>query len=174
MNESKAIDGLKIALQTELNGIEFYRMAAQSTEDEKGKKVFQMLADDELKHFNAIQQQYKSLIDTSKWTNIDLGDVSAFEGENPIFTDGLKDRVKGKHFEVTALSIGAQLESNSIDFYRKMKEQSTDPAAKEKAQRPFGLAVPSHTPASRPRRETRPEPRTSPQPVKFPLSATVH
>ena len=131
MSESKAIDGLRIALQTELNGIEFYKMAAQRTEDEKGKKVFQMLADDELRHFNAIQEQYKSLIDTSKWTNIDLGNISPFEGENPIFTDGLKDRVKGKHFEVTALSIGAQLEANSIDFYRKMREQSTDPLAKE-------------------------------------------
>jgi len=131
MNESKIIQGLRIALQTELNGIEFYKMAAQRTEDEKGKKVFQMLADDELKHFNAIQEQLKSLVGTNKWTNVDLNNISLFEGESPIFTDGLKDRVKGKHFEVTALSIGAQLEANSIDFYREMKEQSTDPVAEE-------------------------------------------
>ncbi|MDH4210122.1 MAG: ferritin family protein [candidate division WOR-3 bacterium] len=131
MEQSKAIQGLLTALQTELNGIEFYKMAAEKTEDEKGKKAFQMLADDELKHFNAIQQQYKSLVDESKWTSVDLGNISIFEGESPIFTDDLKDRVQGKHFEVTALSIGAQLEANSIDFYRKMKEQSNDPTAKE-------------------------------------------
>jgi rubrerythrin len=131
MEQSKAIQGLLTALQTELNGVEFYKMAAEKTEDEKGKKTFRMLADDELKHFNALQQQYKSLINESKWTNIDLGQISVFEGESPIFTDDLKSRVQGKHFEVTALSIGAQLEVNSIDFYRKMKEQSTDPSAKE-------------------------------------------
>jgi rubrerythrin len=131
MDESKAIQGLETALQTELNGIEFYRMAAERTEDEKGKKAFKMLADDELKHFNAIQQQYKSLVDTRKWGTVDLGKISIFEGMSPIFTEELNKRVQGKHFEVTALSIGAQLEADSIDFYRKMKEQSTDPAAKE-------------------------------------------
>ena len=33
MEKAKAIEGLKTALQTELNGIEFYRAAAQRTED---------------------------------------------------------------------------------------------------------------------------------------------
>jgi rubrerythrin len=131
METTKAMQGLSTALQTELNGIEFYKLAAEKTDDAKGKKTFQMLANDELKHFNALQQQYKSLIDESKWQRIDLGNVSTFEGESPIFTKELKDRIKDKHFEVTALSIGALLESNSIDFYRRMKEQSDDPAARE-------------------------------------------
>lgn len=131
MDRSKAIEGLETALQTELNGIEFYRVAAQQTEDVKGKKVFQMLADDELKHFNALQQQYSSLTEESKWTSTDLGKASVLEGDSPIFSKDLLDRVKGKHFEVTALSIGALLETNSIDFYRKMKDASDDPTAKE-------------------------------------------
>lgn len=131
MDTSKAVQGLRTALQTELNGIQFYKLAAEKTDDNKGKKTFQMLADDELKHYHALQQQYKSLLDESKWQDIDLGDISTFEGESPIFTKELKDRVKDKHFEVTALSIGALLESNSIDFYRRMKEQSDDPAARE-------------------------------------------
>lgn len=131
MERSKSIKGLMTALQTELNGIEFYKIAAEKTEDAKGKKVFQMLADDELKHFNTLQQQYQALADEGRWQKISLGDISIFEGESPIFTNELKDRVKGMHFEVTALSIGAQLETNSIDFYRKMKEESDDPTAKE-------------------------------------------
>ncbi|UCG29136.1 MAG: ferritin family protein [candidate division WOR-3 bacterium] len=131
MERSKAIKGLMNALQTELNGIEFYRIAAEKTEDAKGKKVFQTLADDELKHFNTLQQQYKALANEGRWQKISLGNISIFEGESPIFTDELKHRVKGMHFEVTALSIGAQLETNSIDFYRKMKEESDDPTAKE-------------------------------------------
>ena len=131
MENSKAIEGLKTALQTELNGIEFYRMAAQNTEDKKGKQTFQMLADDEQKHFDALQKQYASLMEKSGWQSIDLGKISSFEGDSPIFSVELRDRVKGKHFEITALSIGALLEKNSIDFYRKMKEQSDDPVAKE-------------------------------------------
>jgi rubrerythrin len=129
MEKEKAIEGLKVALQTELNGIQFYRTAAEKTEDAKGKLAFQTLADDELKHFNVLQKQYHSLIEENKWQDLDLGNVSIFEGESPIFSKELKDRVKGRHFEVTALSIGALLETNSIDFYRKMKERSDDPVA---------------------------------------------
>ena len=131
MEESKAIEGLKIALQTELNGVEFYRIAAEKTKDIKGKQVFQMLADDELKHFNTLQKQYNSLIDQHKWLNLDIGKAASLKGASPIFSTDLKERVKGRHFEVSALSIGALLESNSIDYYRKMKEQSDDPTAKK-------------------------------------------
>lgn len=129
MEQSKAIDGLKIALQAELNGIEFYRMAAEKTDDAKGKRVFDMLATDEYKHFEVLQKQLASLVKNKEWQTIDIGEASVFEGESPIFSAELKERIKGKHFEMTALSIGAMLESNSIDFYRKMKEESDDPAA---------------------------------------------
>ena len=131
MEKAKAIEGLKTALQTELNGIEFYRAAAQRTEDPKGKRTFQMLAEDELKHFNVLQKQYNSLVQENKWQRVELGNASMFEGESPIFSPELKERVRGKHFEVTALSIGALLETNSIDFYRKMKNESDDLAAKD-------------------------------------------
>ncbi|MGD9380642.1 MAG: ferritin family protein [candidate division WOR-3 bacterium] len=131
MENSKAIEGLKTALQTELNGIEFYRMAAQNTDDTKGKQTFQMLADDELKHFNELQRQYAAFSDKQTWHKADLSKITEFPGENPIFSSELKDRIRGKHFEMTALSIGALLETNSIEFYRQMKEESEDPLAKE-------------------------------------------
>ena len=131
MDISKAIEGLKTALQTELNGIEFYRMAAKNTEDAKGRETFQMLADDELKHFQAIQRQYASLSEKHGWQESNLGTITDFPGDSPIFSNELKERIKGKHFEMTALSIGALLESNSIDFYRQMKDSSDDPLAKQ-------------------------------------------
>jgi len=121
-----------MALQTELNGIQFYKMAAEKTEDEKGKKVFKILSNDEIKHFDILQKNYSSLIESDNWAaSISLGESSVFEGESPIFSEELKFRIKEKHFEVSALSIGALLESNSIDFYRKMKESVDDPKAKK-------------------------------------------
>ncbi|UCF69693.1 MAG: ferritin family protein [candidate division WOR-3 bacterium] len=130
MEKSKSIEGLRIALQTELNGIEFYRIAAEKTADEKGKRVFKMLANDEIKHYKALQKEYSSLLDNEEWQKIELGKISAYDGESPIFSAELKKRAGEMHFEVSALSIGALLESNSIDFYRKMKEISDDPSAR--------------------------------------------
>ncbi len=133
MDKEKALDGLKIALQTELNGIQFYKMAAGKTEDKKGKEVFTMLANDELKHFNELKRHFKSLMSSNEWApSISLTEAqSMFKGASPIFSEELKSRVKEQHFEMSALSIGALLESNSIDFYRKMKEETDDPVAKD-------------------------------------------
>ncbi len=133
MDKEKAIHGLKIALQTELNGIQFYKMAAEKTEDKKGKEVFKMLADDEIKHFGELQRQFKSLMSSNKWApSISLEEASSmFKGKSPIFSEELKSRIKEKHFEMSALSIGALLESDSIDFYRKLKEETDDPIAKD-------------------------------------------
>jgi rubrerythrin len=133
MDSGKAIEGLKIALQTELNGIQFYRVAAEKTEDKKGKEVFTKLANDEIEHFKELQRHYQSLTSSNKWApSISLGEASSMsEEKSPIFSAELKERIKKKHFEMSALSIGAMLEVNSIDFYRKMKEETDDPIAKD-------------------------------------------
>ncbi len=132
METKKVLEGLKIAMQTELTGIEFYKLAAEKTEDKKGKEVFKTLAEDEIKHFQELNRQYEHILKENNWfSRIDLGNPDQFIGESPIFTEELKDRIKEKHFEMSALSIGALLESNSIDFYRKMKEEADEPIAKE-------------------------------------------
>lgn len=133
MNKNKALEAIKTAMQTELNGIQFYELAAQRTDDEKGKAVFKLLAKDEVKHFRELQKHYRSLVSTNKWApSINLGEAKAiFEGDSPIFSNELKKRIKETHFEMSALSIGALLESDAIDYYKKMAETIDDPKAKE-------------------------------------------
>jgi rubrerythrin len=133
MNKEKILSGLRTALQTELNGIQFYRMAAERTSDLKGKEVFTLLANDEEIHFREIQQWYTSILSTNTLTpSITLTEArTIFKGDSPIFSDEIKGRIKERHFEMSALSIGALLESDSIDFYRRMKEETDDPQAKQ-------------------------------------------
>jgi len=132
MDREKVVNGLKAALQTELDGIQFYKMVAEKTSDQKGKAVFTQLADDEKQHFNELQKQLNSVMNSNKWVqSISIEDATIFRGESPIFSEELRSRIKDKHFEMSALSIGALLEANSIDFYRKMKEDTEDPTAKD-------------------------------------------
>ena len=120
MDKKKALKGLKTALQTELNGIEFYKMAADKTTDPKAKEVFKMLANDEIMHFNELQKQFKTVLSSNRWApSVTLKEAQhMFEGTSPIFGDEFMTRITEKHFEVTALSIGALLETSAIDFYR--------------------------------------------------------
>jgi len=131
MPNDDILKGLQTALETEMNGIEFYRIAAEKTADTKAKGIFQTLANDEALHFIELKKQHDALLKTGKWDPaIELGKPSEFKGASPIFSDDFKSRIKDRHFEMSALSIGALLETNSIDFYRQMKDTSKDPNAK--------------------------------------------
>ena len=130
MDESKTklLEALEKAIRAEVEGHHFYKMAAQSTEDEKGRKVFQQLADDEVKHARFLQAQYDSVKNTgSVDLTVQLGEPTKFGGEHPIFSEKIKDRIKSAHYEMTALSIGAQLELNAVKFYRTEAEAASDP-----------------------------------------------
>lgn len=131
MTEKSILEGLKEALQTEMNGVEFYRLAAAQTQDAKGREVFTMLADDETRHYRELRRQYENLLQHGEWLpEFDFGTPTTLAGASPIFSDDLKQRVKDRHFEMSALSIGALLETNSIDYYRRLKEQAPSLAIK--------------------------------------------
>ena len=132
MANEELLAGLKTALQTEMNGVEFYRLAAEKTGDPKGREVFKTLANDEAHHYIELKKHYEALLKTGKWLpKFDFGNPTDLSGASPIFSDDFKQRIKDRHFEMSALSIGALLETNSIDYYRQIKEKSGAPEIKK-------------------------------------------
>ena len=96
----KIAEALRSAMQAENEGYYFYVMAARNTEDPQGKQVFQYMADEEMKHFNFIKFEPRT------------------EEEHPIFSPELKKRIGDAHYEMTALSIGIQLEQTAVMHYK--------------------------------------------------------
>jgi rubrerythrin len=124
----RVVQTLKKAIQAEVEGEHFYRMAARSTDDPKGREVFERLAQDEVEHARFLRAQHEAIRKTGKVdATTTLGDPSRLEGPHPIFSEKLRARVKDAHFEMTALSIGAQLELSAIEFYKAEAEQTGDP-----------------------------------------------
>ncbi len=133
MNEAAAriAEGLAKAIQTEFDGHNFYLMAAKSTEDEQGRQVFEQLAQEEMAHLRFLELQKRSYERTGKADpEAKLGAPMDLSGENPIFSPRIKDRLGEAHFEMSALSIGIQLEINSETYYREQAENSQDPVVK--------------------------------------------
>jgi len=134
MNDAakRVTDGLKQAVRTEADGFHFYTMAANSVQDPKGKEVFTRLAQDELSHLRFLNVQYKSFMDNGKPDEqAQLGPRSEWAGENPIFSEKIHKRLGQAHFEMSALSIGIQLELGSEQFYRQEAEAAEDPVVKK-------------------------------------------
>jgi rubrerythrin len=119
--------GLKQAMQAEADGHNFYVLAAKNTKDKKGKEVFLSLAKDEAEHLEYLKAQYQSFLKTGgPDSHIKLGKSKTRPGKSPIFSNDFKKRLGKAQLEMTSLSIGAQLELNAIEFYKKESDKASD------------------------------------------------
>jgi hypothetical protein len=131
-NQKRVLQGLVRAMQAEREGHYFYKMAASATEDPKGREVFGRLADEEIAHFEFLRAQYKSLLDTGRVdASAQLGAPGELSGHSPIFSLRLRERIKDAHYEMTALSVAAQLEQDAERHYRQEADAAADPAVKK-------------------------------------------
>lgn len=121
-------EGILKAMQAENEGKHFYLMAAQTTQDPKGRQVFEQLAKEEEEHFQFLKSQYESILKTGKPNvSLKLGPKTDLVGPSPIFSESIRSRIQDAHFEMTALSVGIQLELSARTYYTKAAEETADP-----------------------------------------------
>jgi rubrerythrin len=126
------IEGIRAAMLAERAGYEFYRMAAERTQDPEGRKVFEQLAQEEQAHFEYLGKHYQALVAKGALAKgVTLDKAHQLATNHPIFSPELKARLKGAHFEMSALAIAAQLELNGINHYHSLASKATAPAAKK-------------------------------------------
>jgi rubrerythrin len=114
------------AMRAEAEGHHFYRMAAGATEDSRGRRTFEQLAVEELGHLEFLRKQYRALVETGRPdAAARLGTPARLEGESPIFSPAIRGRLGEAHFEMTALSVGVQLELGAETFYKRQAEAAT-------------------------------------------------
>ena len=133
MKEEKRVNNrelviIKQAIINEVEGYEFYNMAANKASSREVKNAFLELAEEEMQHilwlkdlFNKVKDdkigdfQLASISEPSfpvifKWENLDRGDAS---------------------IAVSAFGIGIQMEKSSIEYYEKATEETSFKEAKE-------------------------------------------
>lgn len=123
---------LQQAMLSERDGYQFYVMAARQADDAGATDVFTHLAEEEMAHYKALQDTYRSLLDTGEW-NAELawGDPELASEPGGIFSADFVRRIRGKHLEMAALSIGILLEKQSFEFYSKQSAASDDASVRE-------------------------------------------
>jgi len=60
-------NAIKEAIKLEINGKNFFNHAAEITHNELGKKMFQRLADEEVKHLEAFSRLFTSILKEKDW-----------------------------------------------------------------------------------------------------------
>jgi rubrerythrin len=131
MAASVLLASLQQAMLSERDGVQFYSMAAKQAEDSGAVRLFEQLANEERRHFSVLQKEYQSILDTGAWDPNTVWE-SPLTPKEPghIFSADFIRRVKGRHLEMAALSIGILLEKQSFEFYSKQVEMAEDPIVK--------------------------------------------
>jgi len=117
---------LREAMVAERDGFTFYSVAAERAEDPGARETFAELAADERAHFDALQTGYKALLAGESWMPPRGRAESRGPSASGIFSDGFVRRIAGKHFEMSALSIGILLEKNAHAFYSRRAAEAQD------------------------------------------------
>jgi len=64
------LEAISIAMDLERNAIEFFSGAAQKTDDDKAREVFNKIADEERLHYDLLQAQHDYLSNSGYWFDV--------------------------------------------------------------------------------------------------------
>lgn len=124
----KDIEVFKQAILNEVEGYEFYKMAAYNSTDEEVKKAFLNLANEELKHIDWLKDAFKKLSGNPE----DHSTLAMIENPpSPQIFKWENLQTKNASLAVSVLGIGIEMERASVKFYEKAAEETPYEAAKQ-------------------------------------------
>jgi rubrerythrin len=129
MTISKEIENaIKGAIKLEIDGKKFFEHAAEVTAVDRGKKMFQWLAAEEVKHLETFSKLFTTILKTDDWKKHIFADE--IKGE-ALLIKKLEENMKqeGSKGEVEALRIGMELERDAIEFFQKAAAATDDAKA---------------------------------------------
>lgn len=121
------MNAYQYAMRMESEAERFYRDLADGISDTTIKNVFNMLADEEAKHFKVFEKMSQN----SELPSIDDLDISAKVRE--IFSDikGCNRKYNFTDEQVAYYEKAAQIEDNAAKFYLEKADEMADPSQKE-------------------------------------------
>ena len=125
-----ALAALQMAIQTEIDGFNFYQKFAQQTGDPEAQAMFERLARDEVMHLELLRHNEAVLKKEGVWheyQGIDLDDVQGA----PIFSrERVAENVVAYTSDLSALRLAYLIEKDAVDFYSRAAETTRDPNGK--------------------------------------------
>ncbi|HEX5773767.1 MAG TPA: ferritin family protein [Geomobilimonas sp.] len=119
-------EALKLAIQGEKDSMDFYRRAGAATKNERAKKVFDLLANEEVGHLKAFFDHYKGT---------EFGDLKSYMDSPPDKKSAtylaLEKAIDENVHEQKALEIALKEEKACIDQYTILVKDIIDPLVRK-------------------------------------------
>jgi rubrerythrin len=122
---------LQMAIQTEIDGYNFYQRFSEKTQDPNARSMFQRLARDEVMHLELLRNNKAMLEDRGDWVEYQGALPDAVEGA-PIFSrERVKQNIVAYTSDLSALRVAYRIEKDAVDFYTRAAQQTHDPNGKQ-------------------------------------------
>lgn len=130
MEFNSAEDALKRAMLLEMNGKEFFEMAARTASSPVAKELFEHMVEEEKHHLHILQITFKRYLESGQ---IEMPSEAErdFAFDDPIIGKDFLVELKNSHFDSSAISIALNLEEKAFKFYEKAEKEATDPEIKK-------------------------------------------
>ena len=131
--QDKTLEGLKIAVQMEIDGKEYYLKASQKSSNELGKRLLASLASEEDVHQQKFEEIYDAIRNKRAWPVTDfqpdkgrrLRTVFAMAPEEIV------TNVKTPDTELDAIQTAMDMENRTYDFYQNQGKDATYDAERD-------------------------------------------
>jgi rubrerythrin len=124
--EARTNEALRLAIKFEKEGREFFLQAAERTRHPLGKRMFQSLADDELRHLRRVTQVFEALENKEEWPKLEPTNYqptilrTIFEEAK----EHLKEIVHPQADELEALNLALAYEQRGYKFYSELAQKA--------------------------------------------------
>lgn len=136
--QDKTLKALKIAIQMEIDGKQYYLKTSRESGNELGRKLLRTLAAEEDSHRQKFEQIYSAVRDKKGWPTTDF-QPDGGRSLRTIFaraTEEIGSGAKAPATELDAIQTAMDMEKESYDFYKSQGESAT-----HNAERDFYLTV---------------------------------
>lgn len=118
-------EAISLAIKAEKDSMDFYRRAASVAKNERAKKVFDLLANEEVGHLKAFFEHYKG----AEFSDLASCMNSPVDTKNPTYMK-LEKAIDDDTAEQKALELALMEEKQCIGQYTQLAEGVVDPAVK--------------------------------------------
>jgi rubrerythrin len=115
-DQTRTLDALRVAIQLEIDGKDYYLKASRNSQNEVGAKLFSTLAAEEDLHRQKFEEIYSATQSKNAWPAIDFT-LPTGQTLKTLFKIASKS-VKASDSELAAIETAMEMENKTQDFYR--------------------------------------------------------
>ncbi len=131
--QDRTLDALRIAIQMETDGKEYYRQASRGSGNQLGKQLLESLATEEDTHRQKFEEIYRALRTKQAWPVTDF-QPDGGKRLRTIFARAIEEMdtaIKTVATELDGLQTAMDMESKTYDFYRSQGEKASYAAERD-------------------------------------------